>query len=855
MSDVITLSEAHQAMLKASGISQEVMVARGYRTIEKRAELYRLGYSDRQRGTPTLFIPVWSASDRESFSYHHHRPDAPRLQDGKPVKYEFPRGSCMVIDVHPFVREKVRDPGIPLIIPEGVKKADAAISAGLCAIALLGVWNWRGTNELGGKTTLPDLDEIAWKNRQGEGREVYLCFDSDAMLKPAVHQALERLAGVLTQRGADLRYIYLPHGKNGTKCGLDDFLVAGNSTCALLALASEELRPLPVPASEEFQIPYRETDRGLVWMRSTREGIVETPLTTFTARIVADVITDDGAETTHVYRVEAKCNGRRKTFDVPLSTFDTLSWPAEHLGVGAYVYPGIAAKDHARVAIRQFSDGAFEEKVYTHTGWRQIEDKWVYLHAGGVIDDSNGVKVSLTGVSSRYLLPVPPEREELREALQAALRFLELAPDHITIPLLAGVFRATLGTADFSLFLHGKTGVFKSEIAALAQRFFGRGMDAKHLPASWSSTDNALEDQAFTIKDALLVIDDFLPVGSSADIQRLHAKADRVLRAQGNGSGRQRMRRDGPLRPERPPRGLILATGEDIPQGQSLQARLFLIEVGSGDVSKEKLDICQADAGRGRYVACMAAFLSNLARKYGDVKASLPAEVELLREDAAMGGHRRTAGIVAELFVGMRYFLTFALECGAITESKQEVLRVRAWDALRLVGKEQAGFNRSSEPTTRFLELLREAISGGLAHMADSSGMQPVMPSAWGWRFKTFGAGENERDEWQPQGARCGYVEGEDIFLLPDISYTLVRRLGDAGDGLRISAGVLWKRMKEAGLLVSVDEKRETLKIRRVLENRGQNVLHLSKSSIMCVEPDIPDNPDPSPNDKEWEDA
>ena len=50
-----------------------------------------------------------------------------------------------------------------------------------------------------------------------------------------------------------------------------------------------------------------------------------------------------------------------------------------------------------------------------------------------------------------------------------------------------------------------------------------------------------------------------------------HREADRLVRAQGNRSGRQRMRQDSTLRPAKPPRGLLLSTGEDVPRGHSLR--------------------------------------------------------------------------------------------------------------------------------------------------------------------------------------------------------------------------------------------------------------------------------------------
>jgi hypothetical protein len=101
----------------------------------------------------------------------------------------------------------------------------------------------------------------------------------------------------------------------------------------------------------------------------------------------------------------------------------------------------------------------------------------------------------------------------------------------------------------------------------------------RHLPGSWTSTDNSLEGLLFYGKDALIVVDDFAPRGGPHEVERLHHRADRVLRAQGNNASRDRMRVDGSLRPGKPPRGLVLSTGEDIPKGQSLRARTLVIEI------------------------------------------------------------------------------------------------------------------------------------------------------------------------------------------------------------------------------------------------------------------------------------
>src|SRR5262249_24070742 len=149
--------------------------------------------------------------------------------------------------------------------------------------------------------------------------------------------------------------------------------------------------------------------------------------------------------------------------------------------------------------------------------------------------------------------------------------------------------RAVFGEADFALHLAGETGALKSELAALHQQHFGATMNRLQLPGAWSSTGNALESLAFQAKDTLFVIDDFAPQGSGADVARYHAAADRVFRAAGNHAGRSRLDSTAKLREPKPPRALILSTGEDIPRGQSVRARLLILELPKGSINVSHL--------------------------------------------------------------------------------------------------------------------------------------------------------------------------------------------------------------------------------------------------------------------------
>jgi len=226
------LLEQHQRLLDASAINAGIAGGRGYYSVANASALRLIGFSAAQAArVPALVVPLWDVHGRVRF--HQARPDYPRVRDGKPVKYETPNGVRMALDVHPATRSRLADPAVPLIVTEGVRKADAALSSGVHAVALLGVWNWRGTNGAGGKTALADWDKVAL-----DSRRVYLSFDSDVSENPQMRTAIRRLGRFLESRGADVRVTRLQPARDGGKQGLDDFLAAGGSLDELLATSA-----------------------------------------------------------------------------------------------------------------------------------------------------------------------------------------------------------------------------------------------------------------------------------------------------------------------------------------------------------------------------------------------------------------------------------------------------------------------------------------------------------------------------------------------------------------------------------------------------------------------------------------
>jgi hypothetical protein len=124
------------------------------------------------------------------------------------------------------------------------------------------------------------------------------------------------------------------------------------------------------------------------------------------------------------------------------------------------------------------------------------------------------------------------------------------------------------------------------------------------------------------------------------------------------------------------------------------------------------------------------------------------------------------------------------------------------------------------------LRLLASAIASGKAHVAATDGSNPKEnPSAWGWRDHNL--------QSLPQGRRVGWIEGDHLYLQPDSAYAVAQSLAvEQGESLTTAKQTLWKRLRERGLLASMDVKRQRLTIRRTVDGKRREVLHLQASSL-----------------------
>lgn len=85
------------------------------------------------------------------------------------------------------------------------------------------------------------------------------------------------------------------------------------------------------------------------------------------------------------YYLESNCQPTR---------FNSMNWVSEQWGMRAIIAAGVTLKDRLREAIQLKSSDATQRKVCTHTGWREVDGKLVFLTANGTLGPP-GVEVEL----------------------------------------------------------------------------------------------------------------------------------------------------------------------------------------------------------------------------------------------------------------------------------------------------------------------------------------------------------------------------------------------------------------------------------------------------------------------------
>ena len=378
----------------------------------------------------------------------------------------------------------------------------------------------------------------------------------------------------------------------------------------------------------------------------------------------------------------------------------------------------------------------------------------------------------------------------------ASLLWQPLAPEEIMLPLLSFTFLSPLNhflkaagcEPKFVLLLSGKTGSRKSTLAALMLSFFGK-FTASELPLSFRDTANSILLNTFYLKDVLTVIDDLHP-SSRMEEPKMNGTAQAIMRAYGDRTGKGRLRADSTPMESRPPQGNAIITAEFAPDiGESGTARYFALELKEKDVNLETLTAFQNEADDGTLQRCMFAYTEWIRESFlfseeavRDFQKYLHARFLFYREQFRKDGvqrHGRVPETVAQLEIGMEFFLRFLHEQGGFADNWCHGIFERFQTILTRLAKKQSDSIDEDKPTHKFVCKIYALLESNQAHLLE----------------------RNDTNELG-FGTCLGYQDAEFLYLYNEVAHKLVRKFcEDQGENFSCSPRSLMKALAEEGLI------------------------------------------------------
>ncbi|AIW42390.1 bifunctional DNA primase/polymerase [Paenibacillus polymyxa] len=570
--------------------------------------------------------------------------------------------------------------------------------------------------------------------------------------------------------------------------------------------------------------------QSLCKLKYKKEGEPEhIPLANFVARIVKFVEKDNGAEKLTFYEIDGiliQSKRRLPSIQVPAHEFESMKW-LTMWGPEPNLHPGFTVRDLVRFAIQSTASAAINERIFTHLGWIKLDDQWTYLHAGGALDVSN-VKVELEPRLQNYQLT--GRNITSKDAMEASLKLLDIAPHRVTLVLWALTFLSPLCEwlrwlgiePKFLVWLHGYTGSRKTTLAKLFLCHFGNLLE--HPPASFKDTANSVEKRGFDTKDSLLLIDDYHPTSSPSEKKKMESLAQQILRGYGDRVGRGRMKQDTSLRPDYPPRGNALVTAEDLLSGGSSVARLFPAELLKTDVNLELLTQAQLEfeklsGAMNGYLNWVGQIMNESESEHSKLRQMF---VEKRQIASQLGVHGRLVEAAVWLHLGLSYGLSYAENVGAITAEDGQTLRDEGWNVFLEVANEQGHQVTEIKPSIRFITIVSQLLAN-----------QSIYCNATHRDLNPLTVPKNS--------FLVGWDDNEYYYFLPDLIYNEVCQfLAKRGEQFPISATTLWKELAEAGLTkteVSKEKKDKNKSrthnlVKKTVNKQRPRLLWLKKESL-----------------------
>lgn len=528
--------------------------------------------------------------------------------------------------------------------------------------------------------------------------------------------------------------------------------------------------------------------------------LVKTIISNFIIEMDKEVEVFDGYDNKRKFEGKIRGSGWNRYFKLDAKSFFNDNKLREAIGEQAGARAQFKPENvkHIRLASQKLSK-IKQESVLKQFGWR--DDKTfltpaVIITKDGVAENSE-IKVDLSEAENAKHLNLQILDNGLFEKVARHILndLMPLHPPDVVYPLIGHAFIAPVmkfqnDTTRYVLWLKGITGCGKSFIARLFQCFFGLFIEDNTI-TSWTSTTNFIQMVGFYFKDAIFLVDDFKKgnIKNRNDlIQKLQTYAD--------GTGRGRLNADSTTKQTRPILGLMLCTGEDVPEHEaSILARILIVDFSNTEKDIEKGKRCLEY--RKYYSGIMAKYIHWIISK--DIKPQIKQLVQKHMDLFYQGiegqlNDIRIARNLALNFTGFRLFCNFLQDAGIITEDENERMWKHALSILLSIRERQIETVKDEQGSNIFLDTLSELIGTGRVSIEGHF------------------AGENKLSPG------VGFTKAKDdpfVYINTITAYAEVQKVIVQGGGsLNLSKNAIGKQLCDDGLLHKMESGRTTKRIK-----------------------------------------
>jgi hypothetical protein len=274
------------------------------------------------------------------------------------------------------------------------------------------------------------------------------------------------------------------------------------------------------------------------------------------------------------------------------------------------------------------------------------------------------------------------------------------------------------------------------------------------------------------------------------------------------------------------PRGLTIATGEDLAGVEGILSRMFVVEMKREDIRSHLPQLTELQRHRERYCHAMSGYLYWLRENWSAYRKLLPERKEEYRQRALDDDiHLRFPEAMSSLAVGIEMGLRYALYLEALTQDEFSELLEAGWEALRDCVRNMAETAKAEKPEEMFLQTLGALMATGDIYLEclSDDGFTPET--------------KQNRLPWTPgeRSQHLGWYDDEYLYFYPPAStYKWVKTyFREQGEGFPVTRRTILKMLRDTGLS-DVSGGRHLTKVIR-LKDENRRVLAISRAGFEQV--------------------